>query len=794
MRLKLLLITFSFSNLIPRGNKVRFRFGIYALLGILFLHACGESGSSGEEGSIPDQISYNLHIRPILSDNCFACHGPDANKREAGLRLDIAEEAFKTLQDNPQGHTIVPGNIRRSEVYARVVSTDPSEQMPPPESNLALTTHQIKLIEKWIKQGAVYEPHWAFIPPQSPALPPVKLASWANNEIDYFILAQQENRRLSPNDEADKETLLRRLSLDLTGLPPSLELMEQFMANKSQDAYESLVDELLASNAYGEKMAVHWMDVARYADSHGYQDDNFRSQWPWRDWVIHAFNKNLPYDEFISWQLAGDLLPDPTKEQILATGFNRNHKITEEGGVIDEEYRVEYVVDRTNTFGKAIIGITMECAQCHDHKYDPISQKDYFQLYAFFNNIREVGHESNIGGPNTYAKHPKIEITDEDLSGILSFVNKRDTLGLIVSVMGDLDSIRPTHILERGVYDAPGERVLPAMPTSILQFSDDLPKNRLGLTKWLFDSNNPLTSRVFVNRMWNEIFGKGLVETVGDFGMQGDLPSHPELLDWLAVDFQENGWDIKRLMKQLVTSATYKQSAAIPTDKPPLDPGNFYYTRAPRQRIKAEFVKDLVMSSSGLLTAEVGGPSVKPYQPPGLWEAAASTGAKNGLLGTYIQDTGNDLYRRGLYTFIKRTLPPPSMIIFDASNRDTCDPQRTTTNTPLQALLMMNDPMVLEASRVLAGRLLEEDGQVQQKLEKAFKLIINRTPLSTEIEILIAHYEDQLDTFNGDISEAQKILEVGEYPQASHLDTAKQAALMQVISLMYNLEETLMKS
>lgn len=794
MRFNALLMHTSICDLIFWVRKVRSTIGVYLLLGILLLHACGKSRPTGEEERLPDQVSYNLHIRPILSDNCFACHGPDANKREAGLRLDIEKEAFKTLQDNPKAHAIVPGDVKRSELYARVVSTDRSEQMPPPESNLTLSKHQITLIEKWIKQGAAYEPHWAFMAPQSPALPNVKLSSWAHNEIDYFILTEQENRRLVPNGEADKETLLRRLSLDLTGLPPSLKLMERFLSNQSENAYEALVDELLSSKAYGEKMAVHWMDVARYADSHGYQDDNFRSQWPWRDWVIHAFNKNLPYDAFITWQLAGDLLPNPTKEQILATGFNRNHKITEEGGVIDEEYRVEYVVDRTNTFGKAIIGITMECAQCHDHKYDPISQKDYFQLYAFFNNIKEVGHESNIGGPNTYAKHPKIEITNEDLSGILSFINKKDTLGLIVSVMGDLDSIRPTHILERGVYDAPGERVQPAMPGSILNFSDSLPKNRLGLTQWLFDPNNPLTARVFINRMWKEVFGKGLVETVGDFGMQGDLPTHPELLDWLAVDFRENGWDIKRLMKQLVTSATYRQTAAIATDKRSLDPSNAYYTRAPRERIKAEFVKDLVMSSSGLLVTEVGGPSVKPYQPSGLWEAAASSGAKFGLLGTYIQDTGTDLYRRGLYTFIKRTLPPPGMIIFDASNRDTCEPERTTTNTPLQALLMMNDPMVLEASRVLAARLLEEGGDVQQKLEKAFKLIVNRHPLSTEIKIFTDYYNDQLDTFNGNLPEAEKVLDIGEYPQATHLNTAQRAALMQVISLMYNLEETLMKS
>ncbi|EON76497.1 hypothetical protein ADIS_2947 [Lunatimonas lonarensis] len=765
---------------------------IGAVLVVVIVSACYRP--DGRSEPIPDQVSYNLHIRPILSDNCFACHGPDANKREAGLRLDLADEAFAALRDTPGSHAFVPGMPKESEAYRRMVSDDPMERMPPPGSNLILSEREIKLIEKWIRQGANYEPHWAFIPPVKAALPKVKESKWPKNEIDYFILREQEARSLLPNLEASKEMILRRLSFDLTGLPPSVELQDRFLADQRPDAYDQLVDELLGGKHYGERMAVHWMDVARYADSHGYQDDNFRSQWPWRDWVIHAFNKNMRYDEFLTWQLAGDLLPDATKEQVLATGFNRNHKITEEGGVIDEEYRVEYVVDRTNTFGKAMIGLTLECAQCHDHKYDPLSQKEYFQLYAFFNNIREVGHESNIGGPNTYAKHPKMEITDEDIEGILSFVNKKDTLGLIVSVMGERDSVRATHILERGVYDAPGEPVEPGVPTAIMGFPEHLPKNRLGLAKWLTDNQHPLTARVFVNRIWAEIFGVGLVETVGDFGMQGKLPTHPELLDWLARDFMENGWDIKRLLKQLVTSATYRQSSELTEKRLLADPGNSWYTRAPRERLKAEFVKDLVMASSGLLHSEIGGPSVKPYQPKGLWEAAASTGAKFGLLGTYVQDSGEKLYRRGLYTFIKRTLPPPSMIIFDASNRDVCEPLRTTTNTPLQALVMMNDPMVLEGARVLATTLITESGQFGDTFEAAFRRIINRRPSEQELHVLRAYFEDQSAYWKDHTVDAEKLINVGEYPLHSSIDPVKLAAMMQVVSLIYNMEEAITKS
>lgn len=755
------------------------------------IQACNHSsGSSAEEEPLPDTISYNFHVRPILSDKCFTCHGPDANKREAGLRLDIAEEAYKALKDNPSAHALVPFKPNASEVFLRISSKDSTMMMPPKSSNLKLTPYEIAMLEKWIKQGAKYEKHWAFVAPALPAVPEVKQKDWPKNEIDRFVLARMEQKKLSPNPEADKERLLKRLSLDLTGLPPTIPMMDAFLNDKSSNAYEKMVDKLLQSPNYGEKMALHWLDVARYADSHGYQDDNYRSQWPWRDWVIHAFNENMPYDRFITWQLAGDLMPNATKEQLLATGFNRNHKITEEGGVIDEEYRVEYVTDRTNTFGKALIGVTLECAHCHDHKYDPFSQKEYYQVFAFFNNVKEVGIESVVGGPETYAKKPLMEISNDDVKNILTFINKQDTNRLIVSVMGDQDTVRKTYLLNRGVYDAHGEEVTAGTPKSLLAFDERYPKNRLGLAEWLFDRKNPLTSRVFVNQIWQEIFGRGIVKTSGDFGMQGELPSHPELLDWLAVDFMDHGWDIKRLVKQIMMSATYRQSAVVSPEKLQADPENILMARSSRYRIPAELVKDVVLASSGLLTKDIGGPSVKPYQPPGLWEAASSG---RGQLATYQQDHGAKLYRRGMYTLIKRTVPPPVMGIFDASNRDQCEVKRLKTNTPLQALVMLNDPTVLEASRVLAGNLLQENGNLEARVNKAFRLIVCRKPTEKETKLLTAYYADQLNVYK-DRKNAEKVLAAGEYPMPEKVDRTAMAAMMEVISTIYNLEETITRS
>ena len=753
------------------------------------------NNNSGDK--LPDKVSYNFHIRPILSDKCFKCHGPDANKRQAQFRLDIADSAFAPLKETKGSFAIVAGKPEESELYKRISSTDTSYMMPDPDSHLgALTEYEIRLFKKWIQQGAKYETHWAFVAPQKDALPklsdkdPIAIG-WAKNEIDYFVLQKLDEKNLSPNEEADKERLLKRASLDITGLPPSFELMDKFLNDKSTNAYEKVVDELMNMPQYGEKMAVHWLDVARYADSYGYQDDNIRTQWPWRDWVIHAFNKNIPYDQFLTWQVAGDMLPNATKEQILATGFFRNHKYTEEGGVIDEEYRIEYVLDKTKTFSKGILGLTIECAQCHDHKYDPFKQKDYYSLFAFFNNTKEIGYEGDVTQSKP-AKNPLMTISDADVKSVLSFINKKDTGNMTVSVMGERDTLRKTFILSRGVYNMPTTEVQPEAIPAVMKFEENkFQRNRIGLAQWTVDKRNPLTARVFVNQLWQEIFGRGLLKTSGDFGMQGELPSHPELLDWLAVDFMESGWNIKQLMKKILLSATYRQSAKISVDKMKKDPENVFLSHAPRIRLKAEFVRDVVLSSSGLLNKTIGGPSVKPYQPKGMWEAATSG---RGVLATYKQDEGDALYRRGMYTFIKLTVPPPSMMLFDASNRDQCEVKRLKTNTPLQALIMMNDPTVLEASRVLAQKLVSEQSSAEEKINKAFRLIICRKASDKELSILKKYYDEQLQLFQQKKLNAQTTLKVGEYPLNEKLDLNISAALMKVVNTIYNMEEAITKT
>lgn len=763
-----------------------------SLILLVTILSCSEKGSDSTPLSSGDQISYNFHIRPILSDNCFACHGPDENKRESGLRLDNAEGAYAALKETPGVHAIVPGKPAQSAIISRIESSDDSELMPPPESNLKLTSEEVDLIKSWVKQGAKYEPHWAFLPPVKAGLPEVSDPDWVNNEIDHFVLAKLDRLGLKPNEKADKMLLLKRLSLDLTGLPPSEDLIKSFEADASEKATEKIIDKLLESPSFGERMAVLWMDISRYSDSYGYQDDNIRTQWPYRDWVIHAFNKNLPYDKFITWQLAGDLLPNPTKEQILATAFNRNHKYTEEGGVIPEEYRVEYILDKTNTFSKAIIGMTVECAQCHDHKYDPISQENYFEMYAFFNNTPEQGYEGDVSVSKP-AKHPIMWVEKEDLEGVLDFVNHRDTSKIMVSVMEDYkDSLRRTFVLDRGVYDQPTTEVFPSTPKSILQFDKDkYPQNRLGLAQWTFSEENPLTARVFVNLMWQEFFGAGIVRSAGDFGMQGKLPTHPELLDWLAVDFQESGWDIKYLVKKIVSAATYQQSANSDEKKMESDPDNFYLASFPRIRLNAEHIRDMILASSGLLSKEIGGPSVKPYQPEGLWEAATSG---RGELAEYRQDKGDKLYRRGLYTFIKLTSPPPKPIIFDGSNRDVCEVTRNRTNTPLQALAMLNDPLVLEASRVLANKLIGEGKEYEEAIQEAFLRIICRTPKAEEFELLKEYYQEELKRFKQKPETILETVNAGEFPLDQYSDSPETAALMQVVVAIYNVEEAITKT
>lgn len=760
-----------------------------AAITVLVVSCFQKNGTLGR-GSGNETVSYNFDVRPILSDKCFACHGPDAKKREAGLRLDVAGSAYAKLKDG-HGFAIVPGNPEASEVYKRITSVDPNYQMPTPESHLGLLTeNEIGLLKKWIDQGAKYEQHWAFVAPRKSALPEVEDTSWPKNEIDYFTLSKMEENGLEPSEEASREQLIKRLSLDLTGLAPSLAIQQKFDKDGSEKSYEKIVDELIAQKSYGEKMALYWLDIGRFADSFGYQNDNARTQWPWRDWVINAFNRNMRYDQFITWQLAGDMLPNASKEQVLATAFLRNHKYNEEAGIIAEEYRIEYNLDKTKTFSSGLIGLTVECAQCHDHKYDPISQEDYYRLFAFFNNSKEAGQESLKG--NGLATSPILDITNAEVKNILTFINSRDTSKISLSVMGENDTLRATHILNRGVYDAPGKVVTASGLQAVMKYDTaKYPRNRLGLAKWTLSKENPLAARVFVNQIWQEFFGRGIVKSTGDFGMQGELPTHPALLDWLAVDFMDHGWDIKRLVKQIVTSATYRQSSKLTEEKKEKDPENIYLSRGARYRVPAEMIRDIVLSSSGLLNPEIGGASVKPYQPKGIWEA---TTANRGSLRTYIQDTGGQLYRRGMYTFIKLTLPPPAMIVFDASSRDHCEVKRQKTNTPLQALIMLNDPAVLEASRVLAERMVGRKLSTEEKIKELFQRIVCRAPTEREVGLLREYYNNEFVKFSKDKRKAERVLNVGEYTHEKVADIGQAAALMRMISTIYNMEETITKS
>jgi hypothetical protein len=774
----------------------------YIIFGILLVVAgllYGVINLANTKKEKENLISYNRDIRPVLSDKCFSCHGPDVSKVKAGLRLDLPASAFAELEKNKGHFAIVPGNPEKSELIKRVSSNDPGIMMPMPESHLArLTTDEIKLFSKWIEQGAKYEKHWAFVAPIKEALPEVDNSKWVKNEIDPFILEKMEAKGFDPNETASREALIKRAYADITGLAPTYDELNTWRNNSSDNWYAQLLDKLLLKPAYGEKMALLWMDLARYADSYGFQDDNIRSQWPWRDWVINAFNTNMHYDQFLTQQIAGDLLPTATKSSILATAFFRNHKYTEEGGVIEEEYRVSYNIDKTRTYGKAILGVTIECAQCHDHKYDPFSNKDYYQLYAFFNMSKEKGYEGDVS-ISTPAKNPKLFITKEEQSKLLSFINHVDTNKLEVSVMGDwkmgdTGKTRPTYILSRGSYDAPTKiEVKPTALESIMPFDTlKYERNRLGLAKWTVEKKNPLTARVFVNFIWQEIFGKGFVKTSSDYGLQGELPSHPALLDWLAVDFMEHNWDVKYLMKKILSSNTYQQSSVVSKKQLEQDPDNLYYTRSPRIRFKAEIVRDWVLGTSGILNPMIGGPSVKPYQPKGVWE---STTSGRGVLASYKQDHGPAIYRRGLYTFIKLTAPPPSMMIFDASNRDQCEAKRASTNTPLQALTMLNDPAVLEASRVLAESISVGNKTLEDKLEQAFETIVIRKPSRFERNKLMDYCEKQVAFFNGNAPILKNTLAVGEYQHPTKkYNEAEAAALMKTILILYNLEETITKS
>ncbi|MEM6318699.1 MAG: PSD1 and planctomycete cytochrome C domain-containing protein [Bacteroidota bacterium] len=738
-----------------------------------------------KEQSIPDKIDFNFHVKPILSDRCFACHGPDKNAIEGDLSLATREDAMKALGKYQDRHAIVPGLPDSSTMIQRIYSDDPEDVMPTPESNLTLNDYEKEILKKWIEQGAEWKKHWSFLPPEESEIPQVQDKDWVKNEIDNFVLAKLENSQLTPNAPAEKEKLLRRLSFDLTGLPPTIEELDAFIADESPDAFEKQVDRLLASNAFAEQMATHWLDLSRYADSHGYQDDLERIAWPWRDWVIHAYKKNMPYDEFVTWQLAGDLLPNANREQIIATAFNRNHKITQEGGVIGEEYRTEYVADRAQTFSVAFLGLTMECARCHDHKYDPLSQKNYFELFSFFNNVPENGQIEPYGA----IPEPYIKLTKKEIDEVLTFINNVDTLEEIpLMVMQEMEQPRQAHILNRGLYDQPTTPVEPNTPEAVFAFDKEFEQNRKGLAEWLFDEQNPLTARVAANRLWQQMFGTGLVATSDDFGNQGALPSHPELLDNLAIKFREEGWNIRAMLKMMAMSATYQQSSKTSPELLEMDPENRLLARASRLRLSAEMIRDHALTISGLLSEEVGGPSVKPYQPDGLW--AETIGGGGGSLAKYVMDEGTKLYRRSLYTFWKRTVPPPSMMIFDASTRDLCTVKRQSTSTPLQALVLMNDPQIIEAARVVAQSTLIEKEAPKERIETIFQLATSRRPTDEEVQSLEDYLQEELQYFESAPEKAEEYLSIGEYTMKVDEPTTEVAAYAMLASTIFNLEES----
>ncbi len=736
----------------------------------------------------PEHIDFNFHIKPILSDRCFKCHGPDKNKIEAGLSFVDFESATIALGEEKDHFAIVPNQPQQSELVARINTSDPGLMMPPPESNLKLDDYEKALLSKWIEQGAKYKKHWSLLPVVNNIPEQSGDDKYIRNNIDKFVLAQLENSVLEPAPIAEKEYLIRRLAFTLSGLPPTIEEIDNFIADSSENAYESLIDYYLSKKSYGEHMASYWMDIARYADTHGYQDDLERVMWPWRDWVISAYNRNLAYDEFVTYQLAGDMMPDASKEQIIATAFNRNHSITQEGGVIPEEYRTEYVADRTLTFGKAFIGMSLECARCHDHKYDPISQEDYYSLFSFFNNVPEKGLIEEYGA----IPEPYIEITKEEVDSILTFINNIDTLEKIpLLVMEEMPKPRETFILDRGLYNKPTNKVQPNAPSDILPFTE-FPRNRLGLSEWLFDEENPLTARVAVNRLWQMCFGRGLVSTSDDFGAQGALPTHPELLDHLADKFVKDGWDVKKMLKYILSSRTFQQSSRITNQMLEVDPDNLLYARAPRLRLTAENIRDNALASSGLLVNTVGGPSVKPYQPKGLWKE--KTGGGGGSTSEYIIDDGDKRYRRSLYTFWKRTVPPPSMMTFDAVSRDFCMVSRETTSTPLQALVMMNNPEIIQASQYLAQNTMKSYSSEEERVRSMFRKATSRIPKSKEIKNLLDYLEEQKSHFSNDEQAREEYLSISEMKHDESLSKSELAAYTMLANVIYNLDETLTRS
>jgi len=738
--------------------------------------------------TVAGKVEYNREVLPILTAKCLACHGPDTSQQKADLRLDEPGEAYR---ERDGLHAIVPGEPNQSELVHRIFSKDHKEVMPPPGEGAALTDAEKEILQKWIIEGAEYERHWAFRTPVKSAAP--GSGEWGVNTIDQFVHAGLSEAGFQPQQEASKEELIRRLSIDLTGLPPTIGEVEGFLSDHSDQAYAKVVDRLLSSPRYGERMASWWLDGARYGDSHGYDNDLENAQWPWRNWIIESFNTNQPYDQFVIWQLAGDLLPDASDDQIVATGFNRNHRIQTEGGAIDEEWRTEYVMDRVETMGSVFLGLTLSCARCHDHKYDPISQKEFYQLFAMFDGLNEKGFINNLRGSaeprHRYRKSTfeaavrRLEEEIPDAKAREGRIKELEAAHPHVMVMRD-EVDRKAFVLKRGQYDDKGEEAHPGLPQAFSPTPADENLNRLHLARWMVDGKHPLTSRVFVNRLWEQFFGTGIVKSSENLGRQSDWPSHPELLDWLAADFVESGWDVKRFIRLMVMSRTYRQSAVVEEEKLRRDPDNRLLSRGPRTRLQAEMLRDQALFVSGLLVERLGGPSWWVYQPAGLWLEVEKR-------GTFVQDHGEKLYRRSLYSRIRRTVAPPSMLLFDMPSREMCTVKRTLTNTPLQALALMNEVTYVEAAKKFAERMMTKGGTPAERIAWGFRCATSRVADEAELEILVKGYERRLEHYREDGKAAADLLDQGESKIAGYLPKSEMAALATVANVILNLDEVI---
>ena len=661
------------------------------------------------------ELVFNRDVRPILADKCFSCHGPDVRQRKAELRLDTREGAYGKTESGAVAE--VPGDLKKSEVWARINTSDKDEAMPPPKSHKVLTPAQREVLGRWIAEGARYEQHWAFVPPRKPELPAVKKADWPRNPADRFILARLEQDGLSPSPEAERTTLIRRVTLDLTGLPPTVAETDTFLADSAPEAYERVVDRLMATRDYAERRAQDWLDLARYADTRGFADDKTRDIWPFREWVIAAIQRNQPFDQFTIEQLAGDSLPNATTDQQIASAFHRNAPQAKGNTYPVEEYRLKGVVDRVNTTGTVWLGLTVGCAECHDHKFDPWSQADYYRLFALFNNIEHSGEAFAQGGP-----HLKLELPDKK--------------SVSVPVMKERAEPRETFIHVRGNFLTRGEKVSPGVPAFLLGETGQ-PGNRLEFARWLVNGKNPLVARVVVNRFWQGYFGHGLVRTPTDFGLQGEPPTHPELLDWLASEFVASGWDMKAMHRLIVTSATYRQAARIPPQLASRDPQNRLLACMPRVRLLAEQIRDQALALGGLLKPGGGGRSVFPPQPVGYWE-------DRDLPGKWTASSGDDLHRKSLYIYWRRMALHPTMELLDAPSRAVCTARRITANLPTQALVTLNDPIFVEAAGSFAKRILGEAPRDNAaRLEFAFRLCLCRKPDDEERARFLAFIDEQ---------------------------------------------------